>query len=138
MRFRWLIPAVLFTLSCAGPSDEYAQVNYEGPPGNRHHDLFVQARTGYVGCSPHALGPYREISWIRIRLPEHPQTSLRYDSSRITFVEQSGSAQPTIKGGFVAFDMQKREVVLSLETAAGPYWANGTYPWREGFDITKL
>lgn len=130
-RIRWLLPVVIFVASCAGPSGRYAEVNYEGPPGNRNHDLFIQARTGNVGCSAHALGPYRETTSIRIRLPETPQTNVRYEASQVTFVEESGSVQPVVKGGFVAFDLQKREVVLSLETTTGSYWANGTYPWRQ-------
>jgi hypothetical protein len=86
-----------------------------------------------MGCSPHSLGPYQEISWIRIRLPETPKSSIRFESGRVAFVQQSGSEQPTITGGFIAFDAEKREVELSLMTAAGPYWANGRYPWRAGF-----
>ncbi len=129
-RFRWLLPAVIFVASCAGSSDRYAVVNYEGPPGKKSHDLFIQARTGNVGCSAHALGPYREISWIRIRLPESPQKNVRYEAAQVTFVEETGSVKPVIKGGFVAFDLQKHVVELSLETATGSYWANGTYALR--------
>ncbi len=129
-RFRWLLPAVIFVVSCAGSSDRYAEVNCEGPPGKKNYDLFVQVTTGKVGCSAHSLGPYREISWIRIRLPESPQKNVRYEAAQVTFVDEIDSVPPVIKGGFVAFDLKKHEVVLALETATGSYWANGAYPLR--------
>jgi hypothetical protein len=132
MRFHWLVPVALLSVTCVGLSDRYAKVNFEGPAGQKSHNLFVQALTGRTGCSAHGGGLYREIAWITIRLPEDPKVSARYEAARLAFVPDPGEVAPVITGGYVGFDTEKREITLSLETATGPYWANGVYPWKPG------
>lgn len=130
MRTYWSSLGFLLLLSCSPFPERYAKVESVSPPGApTTHRVFLQAPTGSSGCSPHA-GYYKEIAWLSIRLPERPAAQARYDASQVAVFNENLSSQIAIASGYVALDRARNEVVVSLQTPTGAFWANGAYPAR--------
>jgi hypothetical protein len=65
-----------------------------------------------------------------IVLPSRPR-SQRYEFSEIRLSElDSANGISVLAGGYVAVDLERREVVVSLQTEQGQFRRNGTYPIR--------
>lgn len=129
MSARLLAPLLLLLISCApSPASKYAKIEYirpaNAPP---YHHVSLELFTGKWGCSAHGFGPYREIEWLSIRLPEKPVKRGRYEAAQVTVLVSSGE-RIVLTGGYIEVDPVGGQVEINFQSPTGPYWANGVYP----------
>ena len=110
------VPAKSARLACACPRGT--------PPSSL---VSVQTPTGKWGLSGHGLAVYRETAQLSIRLPEQPGIRSTYDAKQVALLDDGYGQTPALVGGSIAVDREKRQVVLSLKTSQGDFWANGIY-----------
>ncbi|KQX19824.1 hypothetical protein ASD05_19600 [Variovorax sp. Root434] len=96
------------------------------------HLISLKAPTGNWAISGHSGFLYGEVASLSIRLPERPVAAARYEAGQIVLTDESPfpSAVVPVTGGDVQVDPQRRKVTVSLQTAAGAFWANGVYSLR--------
>jgi hypothetical protein len=134
MKKRWLVLVAIMLASCVSLPERYAALECQCQPGaEKVSRIFVQAQTGRWGCSAHSMGFYREIAWLSIKLPAEQQNSRRINVAELSVTDESTSppAPLAFTSGHVELDFARMEVTLALNTATGPYWANGVYPARK-------
>ena len=113
------VPETHARLECACPRN--------APPS---YLLSIQTPTGKWRLSGHGLAAYRETAQLAIRLPEQPGVRATYEAKHVAVLDDGYGQTPALVGGSVAVDREKRQVVLSLKTSQGDFWANGTYDLR--------
>ena len=124
----------LFLLSgCVSFPTRYATFDCSCRAGREPvHLISLRAPTGRWAISGHGGFLYGEVASLSIRLPEKPVVAARYEAGQIVLTDKSPfpSVVVPVTGGEVQVDPQNRKVTVSLQTAAGAFWANGVYSLR--------
>lgn len=137
MSARWPFVAVLVSLlllsGCVSFPTRYARFDCSCRADREPvHLISLKAPTGHWAISGHGGILYGEVASLSIRLPEKPVAAARYEAGQIVLTDESPfpSVVVPVTGGDVQVDPQKKKVTVSLQTAAGAFWANGVYSLR--------
>ena len=126
---RAMVLAVVLASAAGCAAERYASVDCDCPRGAAAQwEIVLHAPTGQWVASVHT-GYSETHELYSIVLPSRPM-SRRYTYSEIQLSEvwDFPHRPVVLTGGYVALDVEKREVVVALETKQGQFLRNGTYP----------